>query len=136
MAAVVVVLAAVSAAGAASAPAEARAVSRPLALSRPNIILVLTDDQSPDTIPRTPAVMPKLQGMLEDLADHWILFPSSFDTDPLCCPSRSSILTGHYPHHTGIKSDSGTLFDDSSTIATWRRGAGYWTGLVGRYFNH
>jgi N-acetylglucosamine-6-sulfatase len=121
--------------GALSVPAGAGAVSPAGAFSRPNIILVLTDDQSPDTIPRTPAVMPKLQGMLEDPADHWIRFPSSFDTDPLCCPSRSSILTGQYPHHTGVTTDSGTLFDDSSTIATWLRGAGYWTGLVGRYFN-
>jgi arylsulfatase A-like enzyme len=58
----------------------------------------------------------------------------------MCCPSRASILTGLYAHHTGVLSNEppngGALaFDDVSTIATWLQAAGYRTGLYGKYLN-
>jgi arylsulfatase A-like enzyme len=103
---------------------------------RPNIVLILTDDQSPDSLPHEPPVMPQLQSMIRDPADHWVTFPNAFVNTPLCCPSRASILTGRYSHHTGVRTNyDGELLDESSTIATWLHSAGYHTGLIGKYVN-
>jgi N-acetylglucosamine-6-sulfatase len=101
--------------------------------ARPNIVLVLTDDQRFDTLAAMPSVRRLLGG-------HGITFPNAFVTTPFCCPSRASILTGLYSHHTGVLSDSppdggAPAFDDRSTIATWLHDAGYRTAFVGKYLN-
>jgi len=103
---------------------------------RPNIVLILTDDQSPDSLPHEPPVMPQMQSMMRDPADHWITFSNAFLNTPLCCPSRASILTGRYSHLTGVRTnDDGERLDESSTVATWLHAAGYHTGLIGKYVN-
>lgn len=125
------VLSLLAVAVAAAAPSPARSADR-----RPNIVLIVTDDQSPDSLPQDPPAMPYLQARMEDPRDHWISFPNAFLNTPLCCPSRASILTGRYSHHTGVRTnEDGHRLDESSTIATWLHAAGYHTGLVGKYVN-
>lgn len=103
---------------------------------RPNVVLIVTDDQPPDSLPHRPPVMPKLQAMVENPRDHWISFPRAFISTPLCCPSRASILTGRYDVNTGVRTNhDGHRFDASSTVAVWLHEAGYRTGLVGKYLN-
>ena len=91
----------------------------------PNIVFILTDDQSIESVAKMPFV------------SHyagWDRFENAFLNDPVCCPSRASILTGLYAHHTGIENNADrSNFDDSSTIATWLHGAGYRTALFGKY---
>jgi N-acetylglucosamine-6-sulfatase len=104
--------------------------------SRPNIVVVLTDDQTFDSLPHRPAVMPYLQRQIENPHSGWTWFPNAFVNTPLCCPSRATILTGRYSHHTGVEgNDEGARLDESSTIATWLHDAGYRTALVGKYLN-
>jgi arylsulfatase A-like enzyme len=104
--------------------------------NRPNILLVLTDDQTLDTLPSDPPAMPWLQSQLEDPDAHWLWFPNASASTPLCCPARASILTGQFDTRTHVRSnDEGPLLDDSETIATWLDDAGYHTGLVGKYLN-
>lgn len=103
---------------------------------RPNIVLILTDDQPLDSLPHDPPVMPQLQSMIRDPSDHWITFSNAFVNTPLCCPSRASILTGRYSHRTGVRTNyDGDLLDESSTIGAWLHAAGYHTGLIGKYVN-
>jgi N-acetylglucosamine-6-sulfatase len=103
---------------------------------RPNVILFVTDDQTYESIPRDPPVMPYLQSQLEDPRGGWIRFPNAFLNTPLCCPSRATLLSGLRSDHTGVQNnDEGHLFDDSSTLATRLHGAGYTTGMVGKYLN-
>jgi N-acetylglucosamine-6-sulfatase len=99
----------------------------------PNIVVILTDDQRFDTLWSMPAVQ-------SDLVDHGVTFSNGFVVNSLCCPSRASILTGEYSHSTGvyhIQPPNGGFsdFDDSSTLATWLHGAGYRTGLIGKYLD-
>jgi VCBS repeat-containing protein len=95
---------------------------------RPNIVFVLTDDQAYDSLSRMPFIS-RFNG--------WTRFENAFISDPVCCPSRASILTGQYPHHTGVENNSDRgLFDDSSTLATWLDDAGYRTALFGKYHLH
>ena len=99
---------------------------------RPNIVFILTDDQRWDTLKWLPSV--------QALAAHGVEFTNAFVTTSLCCPSRTSILTGQYSHTTGVYSnvppDGGApSFDDSSTLATWLHDGGYETALIGKYLN-
>jgi arylsulfatase A-like enzyme len=103
---------------------------------RPNVVLILSDDQTYESIPHDPPVMPKFQSLLADPGQHWIRFPNAFVNTPLCCPSRASILTGRYSHHTGVVDNgTGENLDVGHTIATSLHAAGYTTALIGKYLN-
>jgi len=102
----------------------------------PNVVLIISDDQSIDSLPHFPPVMPYLQSRMLDPRDHWVSFTQAFDSNPLCCPSRATLLTGQFSHHTGVtRNEFGKDLDDSSTVATWLHGVGYYTGFFGKYIN-
>ncbi len=99
----------------------------------PSILLIVTDDQRWDTL----WAMPEVQG---SLVGPGVTFEESFTTSSLCCPSRASILTGAYPHTTGVYRQGGRYggfwsFDDRTTIATQLADAGYRTGFFGKYLD-
>ena len=111
---------------AAAAPAQPPDPARP-----PDIVLIVTDDQRWDTLWAMPVVS-------ERLAGPGVAFSNAFVVNPLCCPSRASILTGDYSHtHLVYRQDPPfgrfDWFDDSSTLATWLDQAGYRTGMFGKY---
>jgi len=124
----IVMLAGVASAG---HPGRARAASQP------NIVLILTDDQRANTLWAMPNVRRTLLG-------HGVEFTHAYVVNSLCCPSRTSILTGNYSHTTGVYTNrypTGGFErfteqgEDASTIATWLHDAGYETALVGKYLN-
>jgi N-acetylglucosamine-6-sulfatase len=103
---------------------------------RMNVLVILTDDQSMETLPHTPPIMPYLQGQMQDPSKGWIRFPNAFINTPLCCPSRATLLTGLYSHHTGVhNNETGANLDEGSTLATWLHDSGYETALFGKYLN-
>lgn len=108
---------------------------------RPNIVLIVTDDQRADTI--APQFMPRLDA---ELVGAGVLFPAGFAPNPVCCPSRASILSGQYSHNNGVLQNrvgdpldptgSVQAFADVSSLAPWLHDmAGYRTGLFGKYMN-
>ena len=112
-------------------------VSNSPTTARPNIVVVVTDDQRWDTM----QYMPLTNSLL--YAES-VRFNNAIAAVPLCCPSRSSIFTGLYCHNHGVRDNfapyGGALVFtekglDKSTIATWLDGAGYRTGLFGKYLN-
>jgi arylsulfatase A-like enzyme len=93
----------------------------------------MTDDQPYHTVNYMPTVKGKL------MADG-IVFENGFATTPLCCPSRSSILTGKYAHNHEVYTNRPPLggaqkFDDSFTLAVWLQSIGYQTAYYGKYLN-
>lgn len=103
---------------------------------RPNVIVVVTDDQTADTLPTDPPAMPWLQAQLADPSTGWIRFPEAIAATPMCCPSRATLLTGLIDRHHGVTSnEDGADLDETDTLATWLHDAGYTTGLVGKYLN-
>lgn len=109
------------------------AVAQDEPADRPSILLIVTDDQRWDTL----WAMPEVQ---RSLVDRGVTFSESFTTSSLCCPSRASILTGEYPHTTGVYRQAPPFggfqwFRDSTTIATELHDAGYRTGLFGKYLD-
>ncbi|MCI0442895.1 sulfatase [bacterium] len=109
---------------------------------RPNMILILSDDQRWDTTdskhsPFGTDIMPSLRA---ELGGAGLELDQAFMTTPLCCPSRSSILRGQYAHTTGVYGNAppngGAVdFDDTSSIGTWLQASGYHTMFLGKYLN-
>lgn len=101
--------------------------------AQPNVLIVVTDDQRAGTVHR---YMPIVRS---ELGGRGTTFVNAVVTTPLCCPSRASILTGNYAHTHGVygnRAETGFgAFDDTSTLATWMRGGGYRTALIGKYLN-
>jgi arylsulfatase A-like enzyme len=114
---------------------EARGAAAPK--DRPNIILILSDDEDV----RIHRYMPKTKALIED---QGVALDNYFVTYSFCCPSRATALRGQYSHNHRIQgnvlpSGGGKKFralgHDRSTIATWLQAAGYYTGLYGKYMN-
>ncbi|MBI2845906.1 MAG: sulfatase-like hydrolase/transferase [Chloroflexi bacterium] len=95
--------------------------------ARPNILLIITDDQRYDTLGE---FMPIVQARI---FDQGIYFPNAYVTTPECCPSRSSILTGMYAHNHGVRANEDPLREP--TLVEVLQTAGYFTGMVGKYLN-
>lgn len=115
-------------------PALAGEERAPTPASRPNILLIVTDDQraAVDTL----SVMPKTRALFEGEGTN---FPNYMVTTPLCCPSRSTIFSGRYAHNTGVQTNTNAedvqAFDQRATIQAYLRGAGYQTGIAGKFLN-
>ena len=95
---------------------------------RPNILLLISDDQAWSTF--TSALMPSVYARL---VDQGMLFKRAYVNTPLCCPSRSQIVTGLYEHHTGV--DANTVPLERPTIVEALHDDGYRTMLAGKYLN-
>lgn len=118
------------------------------ALGSPNILLILTDDQGygdascywPDTDLRTP--------VMDRVAENGIRF-TQFRVNPLCAPTRASIMSGTYSIYNGmwrgpggprtgkegkiIKPATRVVHDDVRMLPEFLKKAGYATGLFGKW---
>ena len=106
-----------------STPASASGLN-----GKPNLLFILTDDQRWDSM----EVMPKTRRIFN------VNFREAIVTTPLCCPSRSSFLTGQYVHNTGVLTNQDyPVFkkSEAESLGPWLQRRGYYTGFVGKYFN-
>src|SRR3954470_2592209 len=108
-------------------PAPVAAASEP-----PNIVVLMVDDLGVMD-DRLLSVLPTINSTF---LQHGARFTDYIGSDPLCCPGRTSFLTGQYAHHTGVTVNEGRLFDPSETLATELQGVGYQTFAVGKYLNN
>ena len=112
----------------AAAPAQARE-------DRPNVVVIMTDDQTV----RDMRSMPRTRQLLG--ADGaGATFSNSFVDFSLCCPSRASFFSGQYSFNHGVLGlyppDGGyTAFDNTNYLATWLQQAGYRTMHLGKFLN-
>ena len=124
----VVALVTLAAAGCGSSPAPGQDID-----ARPNVVVLMTDDQTLESM----RVMP---GVRRTLADRGTTFTRSFVSFALCCPSRATFLTGQYAHNHGVLGNRpptggyGRL-DRWETLPVWLRRAGYRTMHVGKFLN-
>jgi N-acetylglucosamine-6-sulfatase len=111
--------------------------------ARPNIVFILTDDMRKDDL----RYMPKTSTLLEQ---EGMSFENAFVSNALCAPSRATIMRGQYSHQNGVWSNSATdspttriggwqayqeKGNEEDNVATRLQGAGYRTGLFGKYMN-
>ena len=115
-----------------AAPISATASS-----SEPNVVLILTDDQTLDEM----AALPQTQALI---GGQGVTFNRAYISYPLCCPSRVSILqrpVHAQPRRAGQRAperrveqvrDNGT---EAKALPTWLQTAGYYNVEIGKYMN-
>lgn len=107
------------------------------AQDRPNILFICVDDLRPqlgccgNTQMKTPN--------MDALAAQGVLFERAYCQFAICGPSRSSVLSGMYPEHSGLKDNAvsfrGKLADGVS-LPQYFREEGYHTVGMGKIFHH
>lgn len=100
--------------------------------SQPNLVLIIADDMNWNDCGaygqpaiRTPNI--------DRLAIEGLLFQHAYLTTNSCSPSRSSILTGRYPHNTGAEQLHWPLPEGSPTFTNELRRRGYYTAAAGKW---
>jgi len=102
--------------------------------ARPNFLVVVTDDQRPDTISAlgNPAIRTP---RLDQLAGEGLTFTRAIAPDPLCVPSRAEILTGCSGLANGVSSMGGRFRNGLIFWGDAMRGGGYHAWYVGKWMN-
>ncbi len=108
-----------------------RAAARP-----PNVILMFSDDQGTLDL-NVLGARDLYTRNLDTLAGRGVLFTQFYAAAPICSPSRAALLTGRYPQRAGVPSNVPVGGDgmppSEVTIAEMLKGAGYRTGLIGKW---
>jgi arylsulfatase A-like enzyme len=100
---------------------------------RPNILVVMTDDQALADVSK----MPNVKRLL---ARRGTTFADAVDSFPLCCPSRATFITGQYAHNHGVGGNFWPygwygMKRRSNILPAWLQKAGYRTALIGKWLN-
>ena len=98
---------------------------------RPNILVIVTDDQRQGTMSALPVTR------------RWfkrggVTYTSAWAPTPLCCPARATIMTGRYAHNHQVRSnEKGQVdnLDHQTTMQYLLDRSGYRTGLFGKFLN-
>ena len=111
-----------------------------MAENRPNIVLIVTDNQSEQVLGaygnddiKTPHI--------DSLAEDGMLFRQAFSASGVCSPTRATLMTGLMPSQHGVHNAMPSQFeiDDWAAVEEYRNlpqtlsESGYATGLVGKY---
>lgn len=122
--------------------ARRRARVRRISVSKPNIVVIMTDDmREADMVVTDPLeVMPTVR---TELREKGATFTNTFSTFSLCCPARATFLTGQYAHNHGVMSNSPPEggydkfkeLHNGNTLADWLQAAGYDTVHIGKFLN-
>ena len=101
-------------------------------ISRPNIVLIMTDDQGwgqtgymNHPILKTPN--------LDKMAKNGICFKRFYAGGPVCSPTRATVLTGRTHDHTGVFNHGFPLRLQEKTLSQALLKAGYATGHFGKW---
>ncbi|MGH2951319.1 MAG: sulfatase-like hydrolase/transferase, partial [Solirubrobacterales bacterium] len=84
-------LAALAFAGALAGPDAAEAGAQ----SPANVVVLLTDDQEPESLK-------VMNTVANQLKDKGVTMKRYYNNFPLCCPSRATLLTGQYAHNHDV----------------------------------
>lgn len=99
---------------------------------RPNVLLIMTDQQTADAIScagnsnlHTPA--------LDQLAESGIRFTNNYVTQPLCLPFRTSLQTARYPHEVNVNHNRDEIQGDVPMLGKLMANAGYKCDYIGKW---
>ncbi len=99
---------------------------------RPNVLIILTDQQTNDLL--SASGNPNLNTpAMDHIASRGVYFTESYCTSPVCGPSRSSIITGRLPHETGVVWNTNSLSNRYPTVGQIFSQAGYRTAWAGKW---
>ena len=108
---------------------SSRAAEEP---KRPNVVLIIADDMAWDDCGAFGN--PKVgTPNIDKLAREGMRFDRAFVTASSCSPSRSSLITGRYPHNTDAEELHWPLPPEQVTFVEKLRASGYWTAAAGKW---
>jgi arylsulfatase A-like enzyme len=104
-----------------------------VAAAQPNVVVIMVDDMNVSAL----AYMPQTRSLI---GAQGTTFNDSVVSYSLCCPSRSTFLTGQYAHNHGVLGntppDGGySKLRGEETLPVWLGRSGYATGHVGKFLN-
>jgi arylsulfatase A-like enzyme len=99
---------------------------------RPNLLLLWTDQHRGDTVPWAGNKAVKAPNFFQPLGEKSFVFQRAYVTQPVCTPSRGSIMTGLWPHQHGCITNNIALRPEFRTIAEYLP-PGYATGYYGKW---
>ena len=106
---------------------------------RPNVILILADDFAPGDFASSNGGLSRTPN-LDQLARESVRFGRAYSASCVCAPARAALLTGRYPHRTGVVTlnmnrypQLTRLLNDEKTIGDVFKANGYVTGLIGKW---
>ena len=99
--------------------------------AKPNIILIMADQLAAQALSLYGNKVAKTPN-LERLASRGTVFTNGYSNNPLCVPSRASMLSGLWAPRIGVYDNGNDLPSSTPTMAHYLRHAGYWTELCGK----
>jgi len=112
--------------------ARARPAGSP---KRPNILIIMTDQQFADAMSCAMGRKYIHTPHMDSLADNGMRFTRAYSPNPLCVPMRTSMITGRYPHQTGVQTNSKRTLDPARFTSMGKifNDAGYETAYFGKW---
>jgi arylsulfatase A-like enzyme len=99
---------------------------------RPNVLFILTDEQSLSTLGVYGGQLPGTPN-IDSIGKEGAIFKNFFVTSAVCTPSRGCYMTGRYPHSHGAYHNDLPLNADEFTLGHMFQRAGYETGYAGKW---
>ncbi len=111
----------------------------------PNLVIIYTDEHNFRTLGCYRELLSEEEGHvwgkgvkvdtphIDSIADSGTLLTSFYVATPVCSPSRASILSGLYPHATGVPTNDLPMNADVLTFAQALQNNGYATSFIGKW---
>lgn len=113
--------------------------------SKPNVLLIVTDEHNFRTLGCYRKQMTRQQGemwgkdvvvetpAIDRIASEGILCTRAYATSPVCSPCRASLFSGRYPHQVGVPGNNEILDRSTPSLADRLKAAGYRSGYFGKW---
>ena len=98
----------------------------------PNIIVIFSDDHARQAISAYGSKLARTPG-IDRLAKEGTIFRRHYTSNPICAPSRATLLTGKYSHANGHKDNASTFDGSQETLPKLLRQAGYESAVIGKW---
>jgi arylsulfatase A-like enzyme len=100
-----------------------------------NVVFIIGDDHSTEVLGAYGNKIVKTPN-LDKMAANGVLFSHAYVNSPVCSPSRQSMITGKYPHASGVSLLSTPFPENQISIADYLTPLGFKTAIIGKnHFN-
>ena len=99
--------------------------------NKPNILIIMADQLAAHALSLYGNKVCKTPN-LDKLAANGIVFENAYSNNPVCVPSRASMLSGHLTPEIAVYDNANELASSMPTMAHYMRSLGYWTFLSGK----
>ncbi len=112
---------------------------------KPNLLIIHNDEHNFRTLGCYRDLLPEKEAFvwgngikvetpnIDWIGKNGMIFTKFYASTPVCSPSRASLMTGKYPHHTGVTTNDVPMWDNQPTFASVLKDAGYITGYAGKW---